>query len=458
MRIRIFLQRGQTLVLFLGFAAALVSVLLVAFNSGQTTNAKMRAMNAADAAAYSGAVWQARTLNFQAYTNRAMVANEVAIAQSVSLRSWVSYVNNFINNGPAALLKLVPYLGAAVNAVGNVIKSVNQAVQSSLPLAETLLRGINQVYYPAQVAMNASGTLVAQDLARNVALKNGAQVSNAEIELFAKNTLAWTALTDSYIGTRGGRVNTDRRTRLREVTLASRDGFTQSRDWSTGFPFIFEFRKQGGTDLIDFDAWKGLDSSRLQTGWTPKGWLATVPMGWGGAQGYNPNKVSKIGTHGTTNDWNSNDGRRAQAEANGKNAKNIQSPFPNYRDIKNPKVKDADLHVPFVVEVVVNKAQIKTSDDPAIQGKAILHDGRIVDPAPNFAGGNTGVYALSTACVRFSRPYGADRPGGVEYPSLFNPYWRASLATNSALSRGIVDSLKGLAPVAAIVDGSGSCG
>src|SRR5258706_42195 len=107
MRIRFFLQRGQTLVLFLGFAAALVSVLLVAFNSGQTTNAKMRAMNAADAAAYSGAVWQARTLNFQAYTNRAMVANEVAIAQSVSLRSWVSYVNNFINNGPAALLKLV---------------------------------------------------------------------------------------------------------------------------------------------------------------------------------------------------------------------------------------------------------------------------------------------------------------------------------------------------------------
>src|SRR4051812_20366526 len=80
-------QQGQALVLFLGFAAALIGIMLVSFNSGQVTNAKMRAMNAADAAAYSGAVWQARSLNFQAYMNRAMVVNEVTIAQSVSLRS-----------------------------------------------------------------------------------------------------------------------------------------------------------------------------------------------------------------------------------------------------------------------------------------------------------------------------------------------------------------------------------
>ena len=74
--------KGQALVLFLGFAAAMIGILLVSFNSGQVSNAKMRAMNAADAAAYSGAVWQARTHNFQAYMNRAMVVNEVTIAQS----------------------------------------------------------------------------------------------------------------------------------------------------------------------------------------------------------------------------------------------------------------------------------------------------------------------------------------------------------------------------------------
>ncbi|MFJ2986283.1 pilus assembly protein TadG-related protein [Collimonas sp. NPDC087041] len=455
MRVRTFLQSGQTLVLFLGFAAALVGALLIAFNSGQTTNAKMRAMNAADAAAYSGAVWQARTLNFQAYTNRAMVANEVAIAQSVSLRSWVSYVDSFVNNGPMALLKIVPYLGEALIEVGSVIKEVDQAVQSALPIAEIALRGINQLYYPAQEIMNLSGTVVAQDLAKNVAQQNGAQLSNAAVELFAKNELAWIGFTDSYIGTRGGKVGSDRRTRLREVTLLSRDGFTYSRNWSIGVPFVFKFRKQGGTDLIDFDAWKGLDSSQVQTGWTPKGWLATVPTGWGGAQAYNPNKVSKAISQ--TGDWNSIDGRLAQGLANGQNAKNIETPFPNYRDIKNPTVKDADLHLPFVVEVVINRAQIKTSDDPNIQGKAILHDGTIVDPAPNFASGNAGVFALSSACVRFSRPYGSDRAGGIEYPSLFNPYWRASLATNSAISRGIVDAVKGLAPVAAIIDGSGSC-
>ncbi|WP_432382471.1 pilus assembly protein TadG-related protein [Duganella sp. P38] len=86
------------MVLFLGFAAAMIGMMLVAFNSGQVTNAKMRAMNAADAAAYSGAVWQARNLNFQAYMNRAMVVNEVTIAQSVSLRSWVGYLDKLVSN------------------------------------------------------------------------------------------------------------------------------------------------------------------------------------------------------------------------------------------------------------------------------------------------------------------------------------------------------------------------
>jgi hypothetical protein len=54
-----------------------------------------------------------------------------------------------------------------------------------------------------------------------------------------------------------------------------------------------------------------------------------------------------------------------------------------------------------------------------------LIDGSKLSADPNFGG--SGVYALATACVSFERPYRSLRQDGKEeYPSLFNPYWRAS--------------------------------
>lgn len=48
----------------------------------------MEVQNAADAAAYSAAILTARELNFMAYTNRAMVANQVTIGQFAAFESW----------------------------------------------------------------------------------------------------------------------------------------------------------------------------------------------------------------------------------------------------------------------------------------------------------------------------------------------------------------------------------
>jgi len=87
-------QRGQAMPL--GIALILFSVLgaLVVYNTGQSVSQKARLVNAADAAAYSGLQWQARALNFTGYTNRAMVANQVSLAQAVSLSSWATYGMN----------------------------------------------------------------------------------------------------------------------------------------------------------------------------------------------------------------------------------------------------------------------------------------------------------------------------------------------------------------------------
>jgi len=82
------MQRGQSLVFVTVMVLVMVLAMMLTYNIGQLTNQKIRLQNTADAAAYSAAVAQARDYNFSAYINRAMIANDVAVAQLVALRSW----------------------------------------------------------------------------------------------------------------------------------------------------------------------------------------------------------------------------------------------------------------------------------------------------------------------------------------------------------------------------------
>ena len=94
-------DRGQALVLGLFFVFAVAAVLLLMYNTGRTVDEKLRITNAADAAAWSVATLEARALNYDAYANRAIVANQVAIAQAVSLISWMHYFETAVEYAPA---------------------------------------------------------------------------------------------------------------------------------------------------------------------------------------------------------------------------------------------------------------------------------------------------------------------------------------------------------------------
>jgi hypothetical protein len=82
------LQQGQALVMTLLFGAVAGIAVLLMFNSSLLANTKSQLQNAADAGAYTAGLLQARDHNFSAYTNRAMIANQVAVAQFVSLESY----------------------------------------------------------------------------------------------------------------------------------------------------------------------------------------------------------------------------------------------------------------------------------------------------------------------------------------------------------------------------------
>lgn len=81
-------QRGQALVWGMLLAAVASVVLLRYFATGQMVAAKARQLHGLDAAAYSGALVQARALNMLAFLNRTQVAHQVAMAHLVTLGSW----------------------------------------------------------------------------------------------------------------------------------------------------------------------------------------------------------------------------------------------------------------------------------------------------------------------------------------------------------------------------------
>ena len=86
---------------FIGIA--LIGLILM-YNRGVLTRDRVQVENAADAAAYSQAKLFARHQNLIAYTNRAIVANEMSVGQVVALMSWAKrYANipRWVNSFPA---------------------------------------------------------------------------------------------------------------------------------------------------------------------------------------------------------------------------------------------------------------------------------------------------------------------------------------------------------------------
>ncbi|MEY4763044.1 MAG: hypothetical protein RLZZ200_2900, partial [Pseudomonadota bacterium] len=254
-------QSGQSLVLALSFAAVLAGGSLWVFNWGQAVNDKLRLQGAADAAAYSAAVWEARSLNFQSYTNRAIVANEVAVAQLVSLRSWSAYVGRSLGN-LSAITAWVPTVGSALASVAEGWQTTDQFLQQSLPPLEAALSHWNaDVLVTAQAVMHQQALIGAADLVSAVTRQNmpSAKVSDSTRLLQLRNAAGW----QNGLTTKNRRGGGDL-TRFVGLLMESRDGFSADRraELLPANPFL-DLRKRGGTDLLAESAWRGMDTLSL---------------------------------------------------------------------------------------------------------------------------------------------------------------------------------------------------
>ena len=426
--------RGQVLVFLLPLLAVLGAAAWWAFEAGQAVTEKQRLRDAAEAAALSGAVWQARSLNFAAAMNRAVIANEAVIAQSVSLRSWSDYMNRLLPTA-SALTAYVPYLNAATATLQRWWSGFDSVLQPSLRGLEGLSSGVSHSLAAAQRFMMSATLLTVPQIVRDTVEATDPRfrlTEGGEAQL-----LAWAAQWQNFSSFYGG----SWRWRQQDVLLRSLDGFTHERNFTLS-PLLgsrlVRFEKRAGTDLLDFETWRALDTLSLhQPRYVIFGSMRErAAIAWGGAD----NGVGSTlrGRHGDALRRNPRAARAAERSISRQRA---YRGLPSLYDLSAAQRTESG--PPRVVVRLRLPAESRRGAAELLGFSSVLRGaGDTVALAPEPSNGSGDLFAEAAASTRFLR-LEPRRDGAQETPSLYSPYWRSTLAPLSIPDRMLLATVDG---------------
>lgn len=475
--------------------AGLASLFFI-FNTGQLTREKTKLVNTTDAVAYAAGIMHARALNFDSYANRALVANEVLIAQMVSLSSWARYVSQHIKTMPEVdafqMCKeyiqayYIPFHGfyqIGLKAGGEYAAACNILAEESLSIGQRIKKAADDVPALSQDVVSATEAVKAAitlgqaamhgrlAIARNEVMKEVAEANyrgdgaiDVDVDVLPIGGLTndWAGFTQPYRG--------DERTRFAEVTRLAAygdgknndlgDAFVRSRSWTasqlvpTDWQCMLSWNRnqvvrRGGTELVNYDEWKAEDtlSYHYFTGRTrwgkPKCSHHEEALGWGEQQAH-PEDADQdesgawLGGAPATNPA-AHSGASSVAWTN-------YSGLPSFYDLsadmlaKNSNLDEADAaRLRFTVRL-----RRKTSETGTSQGRSAIRstpqlNAYAANAAEDAATGTPVLSQIATSEVYFRRPplqsqnsYGQTLGQPEELGSLFNPYWQVRLAQPSA--------------------------
>lgn len=433
-------QRGQALIYGLFVLIAGLAALFFLFNTGQLTREKTKLVNTADAAAYSAGVMHARALNYQAYTNRAMVANTVAIAQLVSLSSWIQYTNTMATWPTASMSLTDPkfalyypsyyaalYSGPYLNSYLVQSDVLEELATSSDEIIRNVLMDAQKVAYEGTKAARLQ---VMNEVAQ-ANYRNDGVVTVDALSLNAGGTDF-----DSFVSF----YEDDERTRFAEVatTSANKDAFVKKRSWSLpslwGECLVIKLDwldRRGGTNLIGFDEWKAMDTlaeKRWKRAWKGDVWctsLKELPLAWGLQSATEGSTAMLPDPRHHDGSLLINPGTTAMATFMSSSSEWDYSGLPNFYDLSEDALGQDDPRLRFAVRLRRNKGQTLTSEGRSQIGPSDRLNAYEAAPA-----GGDDFVAVSASEAFFERPpsAGANRyAGGREIGSLFNPYWQTRL-------------------------------
>jgi hypothetical protein len=455
-------EKGQAMVYGLFLIIGAVVALFFLFNTGQLSAEKTKLVNTGDAVAYSAGVMNARTLNYQAYTNRAMLANTVAIAQLVSLSSWAKHAT---------------LLGGAYSSGGgeDIIAQFSNVNWSKYP-----------AYWPAVFVAQASSSLLEQLNERSGGIFGGDGKSPLESLAYASDQLVRVKLMTAQVTAHAGliparqvvmeqvakanyindgevhvaqlslvtggditgfvsRYSGNDRERFAEAakTAANLDSFVPKRSWL--MPALYPDKcsymldwlsRRGGTELIGFDEWKALDTlSEWRWKMTKSGKcvLSEHPVAYGGTQAADKSSSdADFSRYDQARIVNPAAGVLAQYSAS--SAAWGYSGLPSFYELSKSALQQEDPILRFAVHIRRPISETRTSE-----GRSEIRnsgaDNRLAHGLNNFqaapAGGQD-LAAVSASEVFFERAddnvYGAKSGKPKEIGSLFNPYWQVRLA------------------------------
>lgn len=484
-------QRGHATMLTVIMFAAVGLAGVGMYNTGRLTTEKVRIQTVSDSAAYSVASIVARDMNFKAYTNRAMVANQVAVAQLVGLASWSKMLRNAGQNWNRATtpLQAIPYVGAVIRILGQIIEQTtryfDEVVSRAMPVLIAAEEAVLTAISGAQIAHHGVTVGLAQAALEDVVSGSDPSINTASV---ISNTAMWTSFFNAWGSKqelirppqKNRNTQTTRRARermeeFRVVTEQSRDGFTRRRS-HTWFrvplwPVQFRVEKYGGSELMpnptsdrEFNFnWTAMDVVGVETrywrdirGWSS--WRETLPFGYGAAHA-----LTQGNYYYYSSNWNQRrDGQRvwgngvrnlrmnagiAQSRYGNNNLRRSQGlrPFFDLRD--RGRVPVGDLNIKILLT--------KGEGDLGAWEESMRRAGGTVAPRLNTAeqGGLAGgrMAALAKAGVYFSRDHDpnyrpSNRPRDInlsgtnsgrrrDFGDLYNPYWQVRLMPPTTAER-----------------------
>lgn len=451
-------QRGQAMVFGLFVLVAGLASMFFMFNAGQLVHDKGKLVNTADAVAYSAGVMHARALNYAAYTNRALLANEMTVAHVVSVASWLRFVdrhslmaNAFNCRTPYSVpvAETMARYALLCTTLAYAQPQISQASNSFGVIAAPLLGAVEAsklALQAGQIAMLARMIPERQRVMQEVANANFRNDGEVEVEV----------LSDDYTLFDGApllRSNAgDRRARFADAARqsASRDEFMNSRRWRDesfvpsciGTNGIRRNRvdRAGGTSLIGLDEWKAIDSAsryryrhdkRLRCVQRSEQVIAGGRSAAFRTADIESNNQTAFGRSRAINP-------RASRTAASSGDWRIYTGLPTFLSLSdraqaysptNANPDRRQINVRFSVRLVRRPTEIRNSE-----GRSLIRSSS--DPAygvNNYRGQPLrGRYtAVATSEVFFDRP-SARQDGRTELANAFNPYWQVRLVRSEA--------------------------
>jgi hypothetical protein len=456
---------GQALPLVLGLAGLGALSLVMLYNLGQTIAARARLTHAADAAAYSGALVQARALNLVAYINRAQIAHQVAMAHLVTLATWTRFGQAegqrvLRGNPPAPVIGMLfgPSHGQAYASAGSAANAGALAARFerayerhdatvhrvlTATMRETLarlpdtrmqaMRAVVLANYPEFQAPAADAASASQRGSRD---RLRLQVRSDE----------WPGFVRRHAGNGRGAL------RATVLDATGRYGFLgpRNQDARNAWPVSFrcptwrhELRRRGGTRLGSDGLWRSIDTQSFHKVRSNKYigcYYREYAMGWGKADARGANaKSSEPPAPDVPDDFSRQDfWRWVRQHTSWDIVNGVSNPLA-YAYAMRDAARWAGAGLPPYAEVPLTRAGrgarfVLTLRQPAPLLATTDGGGTVASPMGRFAyAGLTGeddVTVVSAAETYFARPQ-ARRDGLDEIATLFRPYWQARLTGTS---------------------------